>query len=242
MNQDLIQHFTSHDSKNYEYLVQRNCYGVHPPDFLDAYVLDIGANIGIFSHMALDMGAKWVFSVEPNPAAFEVLAARATNKMTLLKAAVAGKCEMGRLSVSSASDASCLSENGEHEVPIITLHSLLSLIPQGAKIAVKIDNEGSEYDTLYSASWADLERISMLTVEFHDSQRETLQAYVPHVKKHPLHTEAYLLQYMIKMGMASVWALNFFEIINGVSTPSPISIRKFVRQPQEKSSTKSPFF
>ena len=228
MEQSLALYFNTTDPSNWDSITVKNCYGVHPPDFQDAYVIDIGANIGIFSHLALSMGAKWVFSVEPSPSVLPALVSNASARMTVLNVAVSGRHEMGRISVSSAIDASYLSPQGGHEVPIVTLESLINLVPRGAKVVIKIDSEGSEYDTLYCTSRDVLDRITTLCVEFHDSQRETLSKYTSHVKKHPLHTEANLLQYLIKMGLNSVWALNFYEMTNGQTLPSPISVRKFV--------------
>lgn len=228
MDQSLAEFFKQTDPNNWDSITVKNCYGVHPPDFQDAYVLDIGANIGIFSHLALSMGAKWVFSVEPSPSVLPTLISNASPRMTVLNLAVSGKADMGRISVSNDIDASYLSQQGTHEIPLITLEALIQLLPRGAKVICKVDSEGSEYDTLYSASREALDRITTLCVEFHDSQRETLSAYASHIKKHPLHTEANLLQYLIKMGFHSVWALNFYEIVNGQPLPSPISVRKFV--------------
>lgn len=228
MDQSLTEFFNQTDPNNWDSITAKNCYGIHPPDFQGAYVIDIGANIGIFSHVALDMGAKWVFAVEPSPSVLPVLVSHASPRMTVLNMAVSGYTGVGHVAVSEAIDASCLSPQGGHEVPVITLASLMRFIPVGAKIMVKVDSEGCEYDTLYSTSKEVLDRITTLCVEFHDTQHDALSDYTAHVKKHPLHTEAYLLQYLIKMGFSSVWALNFYEVVNGQTVSSPVSVRKFV--------------
>lgn len=227
MDQKLIEFFSQIDPNNWDSITAKNCYGVHPPDFQDAYVLDIGANIGIFSHLALSLGAKWVFSVEPSLSVLPLLVSHASHKMTVMNVAVSGKSGTGHITTGDAIDSSFLNTQG-HEVPVVTLESIMGLVPKGAKVMVKMDIEGSEYDALYGTSRDVLDRISTLCVEFHDTQHEPLSGYVSHVKKHPLHTEAYLLQYLVKMGLHSVWALNFFEVVNGQTTPSPVSVRKFV--------------
>ena len=48
-------------------------YNIEEDDFKNKSIIDIGANIGLFSLSAIDMGAKRVISIEANPNTFPIL-------------------------------------------------------------------------------------------------------------------------------------------------------------------------
>lgn len=208
-----------------------NCYGVHPPDFKDRYVFDIGANIGLFSHIAAGHGAKWVFSVEPNANTRSTLSRFSHKRMSVLPCGVSSINGIGQFKSNCDPLAAHFSSDGDQAVPLISLDSLLGLV-DGDDLVVKIDVEGLEYDILYGASRQALDRISVLCLEIHDSEHQVLSEYVSHVEKHPLHTEQAIKMFLKKQGFTSCWSLNFFEskFEGGQENvkSGPITTQKFV--------------
>ena len=61
----------TNDAVIYNSVVTRNEYRLPPRLAHDSVVIDIGAHAGMFSHLALDRGARAVYAFEPEPANFE---------------------------------------------------------------------------------------------------------------------------------------------------------------------------
>jgi FkbM family methyltransferase len=115
-------------------------------------VLDCGACEGFFSRQALDLGAKKVLCVEPNP-----------EMVTCLEASFSGEIAQGRLVILPVALGSLSGEanfsvapgdafsgrfdgNGVERVPIMTLDQLVT--NHGKPTMIKMDLEGSEYEAL----------------------------------------------------------------------------------------------
>ncbi|MFH0889849.1 MAG: FkbM family methyltransferase [Candidatus Aenigmatarchaeota archaeon] len=138
-------------------------------------VLDIGANIGIFSVMASKRTTGGiVYAFEPFEENFRMLQENATlNKagnIVPCQMAVSGKTGRGKLSVSS--NTACHSfygKNGEKKVVVETI-SLDDFVKR-KKISsiefLKMDCEGSEYDILFNCSGDTLKKIKKISMEYH---------------------------------------------------------------------------
>jgi FkbM family methyltransferase len=121
--------------------------------------LDIGAWVGPTTLYAAALGAR-VLAVEADPAAFAQLSANvAANpqfgaQISLLHAAAGprpGTMHLGaprKLGDSMSSVLIAGSGAAGFEAPVVTPAALLSRLPPGAALAVKIDIEGGEYDLL----------------------------------------------------------------------------------------------
>jgi FkbM family methyltransferase len=159
------------------------------PDFT---ILDIGANIGSFSLCAgqiLRKGRGRVFAFEPFPENYEQLRRNIEinslqGKVTPIERAVWGSAgtlqvhvnrdreEDGLQSVSNTGKHSCLPElanSGAKTVDVQT--TTLDQIVKDNNLAtidlLKLDCEGAEYEILFKASRATIERIKRITMEVH---------------------------------------------------------------------------
>ncbi len=120
----------SQDRAMYDDVVRKDVYRATEQELSGRRVLDAGANIGMFSLLALSKGARSVVAVEPNPQTFARLLENVRGlPVTALALAVLGHGQpAGRLSGFSEA---CSVVPGAGEVEGRTLGSLLSLFPGG---------------------------------------------------------------------------------------------------------------
>jgi FkbM family methyltransferase len=148
-------------------------YAVHPSD---AIIIDAGANIGSFSLYALAMapGAR-VVAIEPFPSTFDrlrkLLDTEAKGRATVVNCALRGKTGtvvMDPPEVPTQMRRVLLEEApGRTSVPAETLETVFSKCALDSVDFMKMDIEGSEYDTLLNASPDVLRRIRRISLEYH---------------------------------------------------------------------------
>ena len=139
--------------------------------------LDLGANVGAFTLMALALGATKVHAVEPQRENVEQLrtnlrVAGVADRVVIHEAAVVGDGTSPRQLRMIAGDARFPSisfqaaPEGEGEVvPTITVDELLLQEPEWG--VLKLDIEGGEYDVIRGASLDALQRVAAIVAEFH---------------------------------------------------------------------------
>ena len=155
-----------------------------PPLFLPIEptdtVVDIGANIGVFSLFAAYRTHDKVFAYEPFPDNFELLSQniRVNNlhNISAYNMAVSDKVGSAQLFISKGSLGHHLSDHNiteelEHyvEVPTTTLQSIMDDNNLENIDFLKLDCEGSEGSILSSTPKDYLERVRKIAIEFHDN-------------------------------------------------------------------------
>ncbi len=164
----------------------------------NSVVLDLGANIGSFTHACVELGMA-VRSVEPHPIAFKYLRTR-TKKLpgvTLYEMAVSDHCGSLKLfthplqkndpittSVSASLIIDKFGDNsGYYEVPTVTLDQFFTDIVEFE--IVKIDIEGAEM-LLVDQLIENADKIKRLLVETHErfmSESEMSEIYQKQLNK-----------------------------------------------------------
>lgn len=137
-------------------------------------VMDIGANVGVFTVMCAAREAR-VLAFEPGFDAFQLLleTVRRNGVEGLVRpvlAAIAPVRGTTQFAPSNTESDGWRSLNGttgigDVTVPVISFHE--ALWQNSFWDCVKMDIEGDEFDVLLSVSESDLKRIKYLTVEFH---------------------------------------------------------------------------
>jgi len=163
--------------KLYEEVLNFNVYRLLPDHIQNRPVIDIGANIGCFTLMALSYGAKNVLSVEPVSKTFDYLRQnidRAGYKNAkALKFAVTDKNEdYVKIPLQSDNSLNGIFYNETTPnfeiVETITLNKLLSKIDTSSNdVFLKVDCEGAEYDILLNATDDDINKIDTIVLEIH---------------------------------------------------------------------------
>lgn len=149
-----------------------NCYRL-PDDLTGITVIDVGANIGAFTIACLDRNAEAVYAYEPDRDSFSALYHNATShtlssRVHIYPSFVVGESEgrdflrvrpdyETRDGVALTGGKSRFSGNG---VPCRAYRIVDILSGQEAKIWIKLDCEGSEYEILLSnLPWERIERV-----------------------------------------------------------------------------------
>lgn len=151
----------------------RNDYSISREDLNDRCVIDIGANIGIFSIFAAELGAKQVYSFEPNKKTFEKLNSNILKSnfenISTFQVAVSDRSG-SRVCITDYQESGHNSIYGEYqaknEVITVSLSDILREISD-TNVLLKVDCEGAEYDILGSVTAADMEKVSTVIIEIH---------------------------------------------------------------------------
>ena len=142
-------------------------------------VVDVGANIGVFSLFAALSGAKKVYAFEPSKEAFQVLCEniesnRLTDTIIPFNNAVSGSDgETVRFPRSSSPYNKIERKPDEPsqdyvDVQTVTLNSFLSRTADSGDIdLLKLDCEGAEFDILPALSETTIARIQAIRMECH---------------------------------------------------------------------------
>ena len=151
-------------------------------------VIDIGANIGIFSLYAANSGAKKVLAFEPNLSSYNILCKniKENGLQDIIFPFNLGVSDVDGQMIylpkeSSPYNVGSNSSDTEQMLAVETL-SLTSIINKhivGDVDFCKIDCEGAEYSILYTTNDSTFDRIKQIRMEHHrKSEKENLIAYL----------------------------------------------------------------
>lgn len=160
-----------------------DCYGLRDllPPLTRPRIIDIGANIGVFSLTAVELTNASILAFEPAPTAFKYLKKNVaendhSQRIQLEQKGVVGtptnhiKIFECAYSCDRNTSNSAMVKEGTPgswiDVEAVTLDEILSLESRGVDI-LKIDIEGGEYDILLNVSSQGLARVTNIIVEYH---------------------------------------------------------------------------
>ena len=172
-----------HDTISIFVVFVRNDYG---PIQSGASVIDIGANIGIFSLYAAQNKAARVFSYEPCSESFVILlnniqANRLENTVFARQLAIVGR-PLGKVRFpvrSSMYNAILTDTDTADEFEWVETASLKNIVSESGSIdLLKIDCEGAEYDIIFAGGENEYSRIHKLRLEYHRGKAEMLDTHL----------------------------------------------------------------
>jgi len=147
-------------------------------------VLDLGGGIGAFAVYAVEQGAAAVWTYEPVESSYALLERNTRSRPPVhatRAAVVADDVPTVRMDAAFALMDTTLnvpntglprvSPDGDTEVPAVSLVDVLALAERWDY--VKIDIEGGEYPLFDVVSDEDLDRIGLITMEFHHDNEST---------------------------------------------------------------------
>lgn len=164
-------------------------------DFKGKQVLDIGANIGYVSRLALAWGARRVIAVEMDQTNVIELQKNCSDcpEIMILPVAAHGFARHVSITMSPGDQrTNCKALPATSGIPALPLADLVNLLDPGDDdMTLKVDVEGAEYDLLLCAPITALRRFSTIMLETHK---------IPHLKAHPARKADYLMTYMKYLG------------------------------------------
>ena len=177
MYKEMFNHFI-HDDIGCDY--ERYGCIIQPNDF----VLDIGANIGLFANRALQRGAGRVICFEPMGPTFNCLQKNVDNRVTTYKNAVGGKSgyetfiihtDFTNTGGSTTHNQDLASSNKiivhEEKVLKVDINDIFDLYEKNINF-MKIDIEGGEVEVLTNITDENLQSLRCLSAEFHKTYDE----------------------------------------------------------------------
>jgi FkbM family methyltransferase len=172
--------------KNYDYLKQQdlfiyneifewNVYDLKKEDVEGKIVLDIGGNLGFFTILCHDYGAKNIVTVEAHPLIYQWLIGntKALPNVKTFNVAITDKCgETVEINNKGAASSIYLKEAPGEKVNTLTIEALMHdpisfIDPEADDIVLKLDCEGCEYDILLNMPDAVWSRIGKILLEIH---------------------------------------------------------------------------
>ena len=165
---ELLSSLKAMDIALFDDMVSRDEYCLELGDFNGRNVLDIGANIGMFSMIAASVGGKTIVSIEPNSSSFKALVKNCHPYPNIhpLRFAVCGKA--GACDTIGEGQVCTVVPSLDGTVPTITLSQAMALFPPGDNdLLLKMDIEGAEFDVIYNTSRDDIRRFRTFMLETH---------------------------------------------------------------------------
>lgn len=160
------------DEMTYNGIFVENEYGIDNNELKNKTVVDIGANNGLFTLRAIEAGAKQVHSYEPQGQSFNNLVnnTKQFNNVHHFKEAVFDS-SINEITISNVGVLANVFEgdpNTSETVKCISLQDVVNRCGDEQDLVLKIDAEGSEYETFYGASRDVVRRFKTIYMEIHD--------------------------------------------------------------------------
>ena len=142
----------------------------------NSVVIDIGANIGVFSLYAAYNGARAVYAYEPNTEFYECLLRNISENnledvIIPYKLAVSGvDGDTVKFPVKPSLWNAIITDDSSEDFELVkttTLEKILSTNSVSVVDLLKLDCEGAEYDILFTSNDAVLEKIRAIRLEYH---------------------------------------------------------------------------
>lgn len=155
------------------------CKHDYGTDFAGKTIIDIGANIGIFSLFAAYKDAQKIVAIEPGQEAISTLkksieANSLQQRITAIQAAVTA-VDGGVLhfpTFSSPNNRPTNSGTNTIEVPTVSLKTIINSHFNNPVDLLKMDCEGGEYDILYNTDKHTLALIREIRMELHGAKQD----------------------------------------------------------------------
>jgi beta-1,4-mannosyl-glycoprotein beta-1,4-N-acetylglucosaminyltransferase len=211
------------DAPTYDEIYKVNVYGMDKAEIKDSIVLDIGANHGLFSLRALEMGAIECYAFEPEKENYSVMMGLIKKHPAIkpFKVAVSdGAVSMVHMFSENVTSNIWGAETGE-AVKCISLVEAASYANFGThKKILKLDCEGSEYEILMHSPADVVQQFDIIYLEIHDNMNPNFKGQTDN-----------LLNYMKFIGFdvthqGPQWGGWFPD---GTFAPAPIKVFKLQR-------------
>lgn len=150
-------------------IFEHNSYRLEESEVQGRTVIDIGANLGMFTLRCLELGAKEIIAVEAQPTIYKLGLLKNVGGFSNVRAlnAAAYDVDGARVNIVNHHVGSTVNVQGEgDEVETVTLRTLVNSV-EGDDLVLKLDCEGSEFNVLMSSDDETLRRFEFIHLEVH---------------------------------------------------------------------------
>lgn len=172
-NLEKLQFLSYQNLEIYNELIVSNIYQTTEEIVKNKPVIDIGANIGVYSLMCAELGASKVIAVEPVTDTYDQLCKNIEigkySTVTPLKKVVSNTSgSFANISLSEHHGHNSLYNISDsfESIPTITLDEILKDCSSN-NVVLKLDCEGSEYDILMNVSKEQMSKVEYIMMEIH---------------------------------------------------------------------------
>lgn len=163
--------FKQYDIVGYNDVFGQNNYGIDPSDIAGKVVIDIGANVGMFTARAVELGAKHVYAVEAQPTIYKTKLIPNVGGRPDVTTANFAVTNQGS-GVVYLEDNGPMSKVGTAGEPVLTT-TLANIVADygitDTDPVLKLDCEGAEFDILLNADAALVRKFKTIFMELHGS-------------------------------------------------------------------------
>jgi FkbM family methyltransferase len=208
----------------YKEIFKDNDYKVEQSEIQNKIVIDIGANVGMFSLYAMSLSAHKVYAVEAQPNIYKTLLENTNGVGSIVPLNYAVYSESGKVvRLSNEKGLSKIQEMGD-AATTITLEKLLddnNII--GNDLVLKMDCEGAEFDILLNTDKKVLSRFKTVYIEIHGNTNQN-----------PAYRNVSTIETLLSnLGLYKLSSSQYYEYIpvNGVTQSRPMQtfIQKWAR-------------
>ena len=202
VQQKLLNKFDQLGSEEFVFneVIRDNIYRVEPVDVRNAFVIDIGANVGLFTLLAAEYGANKVISIEPELDNYSHLRQNCLEylNVNIINGAVSDTKKT--VSVIKNGTTSFVTDDiSENMIETYVLSELLDLCPDGVgKKVLKMDIEGAEYSVLNSVSPDIIKQFDVIYIELHSVGNSSEESHK-------------MRDYLLSLGYNAVWSVNYYS-------------------------------
>jgi FkbM family methyltransferase len=197
-------------------------YQLNDAQVSGSIVIDIGANLGMFSLRCWELGAKQIIAVEANPWVFQGLAYNVAGykNIQIMHKAVLDQDHQHVL-IKNEHVGSKISSTQGDRVDTITLETIVKDIFDPNMI-LKLDCEGSEFEIVLSSPVQLLRRFKSIHLEIHGDCNENPAYHDPDLVRNKL----------TQSGFHRVWQQGMVSFTNDgqISGTLPVWVEKWIRQ------------
>lgn len=172
----------------YNEIFEANAYGALKEEIENRTVIDIGANIGMFSILCHELGAKEIYAIEAQPTIYRrKLIDNTISFPRITPSNYAVYSDFGKkVKIKNDNGNSTIGNEGE-EVDTVTLEKfLVDNRVTGDGMVLKVDCEGAEFDILLSSRLEVLRRFSVIYIELHTNMNPNPNYHDPELVRSKL--------------------------------------------------------
>ena len=155
-------------------LFETDSYKLVDAEIRDKIVVDVGANLGMFSLRCVELGARLIYAVEAQPVIFQLGLLNNVKNYPMIFAMNAAVWDKDGETVTIFNEhvGSKVKTSGEGEkVNTITLKKLIENIPD-TDMVLKLDCEGSEFNILMGSERDVIRKFAFIHIEVHGDTNE----------------------------------------------------------------------